>query len=456
MTRLVVVGGNAAGLSAASKAKRRNPSLEVEVLEAGPDISYSSCGIPYLVEGLVEDAGQLLVLSQQDAAERGIQVRTNSKAVAFNPYTKEVVFEGRGRGRDSVHYDKLLIATGAAPRNPIPGGDLEGVFAIRHLGDGLRLMERMQQSDCDCVAVVGGGYVGLEMAAAFQARASEVHLLQRGPRLLSSMDADITDGLNDWVEEAGIRVHLNAEVKRFSEGKAPGQLARVEAKKPLDVDTAIVAVGVQPATEFAVKAGVLATKEGHILVDDQMRTNFHDVWAAGDCVAARHILTGRPASVPLALPSNRMGRVAGDNIAASTESIPGPSLYFPGVIGTAITRVFGLAFAQTGLTEQACRAEGIDCVTALIESKSKAAYMPDAGDMAVKVVAEHTSGKLLGVQLVGPEDAGLRINAAAVAIHAGLKVGKLAEVETAYAPPFSPVWDPLIVAAEQCAKEVRK
>jgi NADPH-dependent 2,4-dienoyl-CoA reductase/sulfur reductase-like enzyme len=455
MTRLVVVGGNAAGLSAASKAKRRSPSLEVEVLEAGHDISYSSCGIPYLVEGLVEDAGQLLVLSPKDAAERGIQVRTGSRVVAFNPYTKEVVFEQGGR-RDSVHYDKLLLATGAAPRNPFPGGDLDGVFAIRHLGDGLRLMERMQQGDPEAVAVVGGGYVGLEMAAAFQARASEVHLLQRGPRLLSSMDADITDGLNDWVAEAGIHVHLNAEVKRFTEGKTAGQLARVEAKKPLDADLAIVAVGVQPATEFAVKAGVLATKEGHILVDDQMRTNFHDVWAAGDCVAARHLLTGRPASVPLALPSNRMGRVAGDSIAASTESIPGASLYFPGVIGTAIARVFGLAFAQTGLTEQACKAEGIDCVTALIESKSRAAYMPDAADMAVKVVAEHGSGKLLGAQVVGPEEAGLRINAAAVAIQAGMKVGKLAEVETAYAPPFGPVWDPLIVAAEQCAKEIRR
>jgi NADPH-dependent 2,4-dienoyl-CoA reductase/sulfur reductase-like enzyme len=455
MTRLVVVGGNAAGLSAASKAKRRTPDLEVEVLEAGPDISYSSCGIPYLVEGLVEDAGQLLVLSQEDAAERGIQVRTRSKAVAFNPYTKEVVFEGPA-GRDSVHYDKLLIATGAAPRNPFPGGALEGVFAIRHLSDGLRLMERLQEAELDRVAIVGGGYVGLEMAAALQARASEVHLLQRGPRLLSSLDEDITDGLNDYVQAAGVQVHLNADVKRFTEGKVPGRVARVEAKKSLDIDAAIVAVGVQPATEFAVKAGVASTKEGHILVDDQMRTNFHDVWAAGDCVAARHIITGRPTSVPLALPSNRMGRVAGDNIAASTENIPGPSLYFPGLIGTAITRVFGLAFAQTGLTEQHCKEEGIDCVTALIESKSKAAYMPDAGDMAVKVVAERGTGRLLGVQIAGPEESGLRINAAAVAIHAGMKVGKLAEVETAYAPPFGPVWDPLIVAAEQCAKEVKK
>ncbi|MEA3203252.1 MAG: hypothetical protein QOI63_927 [Thermoplasmata archaeon] len=454
MTRLVVVGGNAAGLSAASKAKRRNPDLEVEVLEAGPDISYSSCGIPYLVEGVVGDADQLLVLSPQAAAERGIQVRTQSRAVAFNPYTKEVVFEAKG-GRDSVHYDKLLLATGATPRNPFPGGDLEGVFALRHLGDGLRLMARLQEAPCDRVAIVGGGFLGLEMAAAFQARAGEVHLLQRGPRLLTTFDADMTDGLPEWLGQAGIQVHLDADVKRFAEGE-PGQLGAVEAKKTIDADLAIVAVGVQPATEFAVKAGVASTKEGHLLVDDQMRTNFHDVWAAGDCVAPRHIVTGRPTPTALALPSNRMGRVAGDNIAASTETIPAPSLYFPGVVGTAITRVLGLAFAQTGLTEQACQAEGIECVSALVESKSQAAYMPDAADMAVKVVAERATGKLLGVQIAGPEDAGLRINAAAVALLAGMKVGKLADAETAYAPPFSPVWDPLLVAAEQCAKEIRR
>ncbi|HEX2065307.1 MAG TPA: FAD-dependent oxidoreductase, partial [Candidatus Thermoplasmatota archaeon] len=354
------------------------------------------------------------------------------------------------------HYDRFLIATGAVPRNPFPGGGLDGVFAVRHLEDGLRLLRRVQEGPSGRVAVVGGGYVGLEMAAAFRARGGKVHLLQRGPRLLSSMDADMTDGLAEWVGQAGVEVHLDAKVKGFAEGGTPGRLARVEARQDLDADLAVVAVGVEPATAFAVKAGVASTKEGHILVDDQMRTNFHDVWAAGDCVAARHLLTGRPTAVPLALPSNRMGRVAGDSIAASTERIPAPSLFFPGLLGTAIVRVFGLSFAQTGLTEQACKAEGIDCAASLVESKSKAGYMPEADDMAVKVVAERGTGKLLGVQVAGPEAAALRINAAAVALHAGLKVGRLAEVETAYAPHFSPVWDPLIVAAEQCAKEVRR
>ncbi|MEK6985389.1 MAG: FAD-dependent oxidoreductase [Candidatus Thermoplasmatota archaeon] len=454
MTKLLVVGGNAAGLSAASKAKRRAPELEVEVLEAGHDISYSACGIPYLVEGQVQDPSQLLVLSEEAAAERGIAVRTRTRAVAFNPYTKEVTFQGPD-GRDSTHYDKLVLATGASPRNPFAGGDLEGVFTIRHVGDGVRLIRHLRNSDTRRVAVIGGGYVGLEMASAFLELEAEVHLLARGERLLSSLDPDMTDGLEDWITEQGITLHRNAKVKGFAPG-ADGKLARVEAAEALDVDLAIVAVGVEPNTAFAVKAGVHATKTGHILVDDQMKTNFHDVWAAGDCVAPRHLITGRPTAMALALPSNRMGKVAGDNVAAGLGSIPQSSMTFPGVLGTQITRVHGLVFAQSGITETQAKGEGIDAVSFLVESKSRAAYMPGAGDMALKLVAEQGTGKLLGCQIAGPEHAGLRINAAAVALQAGLTAKKLAEVETSYAPPFSPVYDPLIVAAAELAKLVRR
>ncbi len=455
MTKLVVLGGNAAGMSAASKAKRRAPDLEVEVLEAGHDISYSACGVPYLVEGLVEKPSQLLVLSEEDAAGRGINVRTRTTAVAFNPYTKEVTFNGP-EGRDASHYDKLLIATGTSPRNPFPGGDLKGVFTIRHIGDGVRLIRHLRDSDTRRVAIVGGGFVGLEMASAFLGLEADVHLFLRGQKLLTDMDADMTDGLEEWIEEQGITLHRDAGVKGFAAGKTEGTLGRVEAKEEFDADLAIVAVGVEPNTQFAIKAGVHSLKSGHLTVDDQMRTNFHDVWAAGDCVAPRHLVTGRPTPLPLALPANRMGKVAGDNIAASLGKIPESSLLFPGVLGTSITRVHGLAFAQTGITATQAKAEGIDAVSYLVESKTKAAYMPKVGDMALKLVAEQGTGKLLGCQLAGPEEVGLRINAAAVALQAGLTARKLSDVETAYAPPFSPVYDPLIVAAAELAKLVRK
>jgi NADPH-dependent 2,4-dienoyl-CoA reductase/sulfur reductase-like enzyme len=451
MPKLVVVGGNAAGMSCASKAKRRAPDLEVEVLEAGRDISYSMCGVPYLVEGLVEKPRQLLVLTDDEARERGIQVRMQTKAVAFNPYTKEVVFQGP-EGRDSVHYDRLCIATGSSARNPFPGGGLPGVFALRHIGDGLRLMRHLNEAGARRAVVVGGGFVGLEMAAALHTRGLETHLVQRGPRVLSTMDPDLTDGLEDWLREAGLELHLDQEAKGFA---GDGRVERVLGPE-LEADTAVVAVGVEPNTQFAVKAGVAALQSGHLLVDDQMRTNLHDVYAAGDCVAPRHVLTGRPTPMPLSLPSNRMGRVAGDAIAASLSDIPGQAQYFPGVVGTILTRAYGLCFAQTGLTETVARQEGFDVATALIESKDMAAYMPEASDMAVKVVADAHNGKLVGIQLAGPERAALRIDAAAVAVQHGLTVRKLADTETAYSPTFSPVYDPLVVAAAACVKNLKR
>lgn len=455
MTRLVVVGGNAAGMSAASKAKRRNPDLEVTVYEGGPHVSYSSCGIPHLVEGTVGEPEQLLVLDAGDIAKRGIDVITGTKAIGLNPYTKELTVQGPA-GRDAVHYDKLCIATGTEAANPFKGGDLGGVFTLRHITDGIRLMEHVDSAKAKRIGIVGGGFLGLEMAEAFAKRGAEVHLVTRG-RALPSFDADMTDGLQQFLTEKGIRVHADTDVKGLGEGKRKGQVGVIHAKgADIQVDAVLVAVGVKPQTGFATKGGIHALSTGHLLVDDQMRTNLHDVWAAGDCVAARHLITGRPAGVPLALPANRMGRVAGDNIAASTERIPGPSLFFPGVLGTTVTRIFGLGFAQTGLSQEEAKKEGFDIVTSLIESKSRAVYMPDAHDMAVKLVADKDSGKLLGAQIAGPADSVLRIDAAAVAIQAGLTARKLADVETAYAPPFSPVWDPLLVAAGELAKQTKK
>jgi NADPH-dependent 2,4-dienoyl-CoA reductase/sulfur reductase-like enzyme len=457
MTRLLVVGGNAAGLSCATKAKRRAPDLEVTVLEAGPNISYSSCGIPHLVAGTVEEPEQLLVLSPEKAREeRGVDVRIGTKAVALNAYTKEVTVQGPD-GRDALHYDKVCIATGCEALNPFKGGDLKGVFALRHVWDGVRLMEHVDSGKVKAMAIVGGGHVGLEMAEAFHRRGTEVHLFQKGDRLLSQFDPDITDGLSEFVRHKGIDLHLGAEVQSFGEGRRDGYAGVVHTKEgDTRADGVLVAVGVRPATAFATKAGVHALSTGHLLVDDHLRTNFHDMWAAGDCVAARHLITGRPTGMPLALPSNRMGRVAGDSIAASLERIPGPTSAFAGVAGTNIMRFFGLCFAQTGLNEAVARKEGFDVAVALVESKSKAAYMPGARDMAVKMVADRDSGRLLGVELAGPEECGLRIDAAAVALQAGLTVKKLAETETAYAPPFSPVWDPLLTAASELAKQVRK
>ncbi|MEA3137308.1 MAG: CoA-dependent sulfur oxidoreductase, partial [Thermoplasmata archaeon] len=281
MTSLLVVGGNAAGMSCAAKAKRRAPELEVTVIEAGPNVSYSSCGIPHLIAGTVEEPEDLLILTPEKAKEKGIDVHVKTAALALNAYTKEVTVQGP-KGRDALHYDKLCIATGASALNPLKGGDLKGVFSVRHVWDGVRLMEHVDSAKSKRFGIVGGGHVGLEMAEAFHKRGTEVHLFQKGPRLLSQFDADITDGLAEFVEQKGIKLHLDCEVTGLSEGKREGQVGLIHSKeKDVTVDGVLVAVGVKPNTAFAAKAGVHALSTGHLLVDDNMRTNFHDLWAAG-------------------------------------------------------------------------------------------------------------------------------------------------------------------------------
>ena len=457
MPRLVVVGGNAAGLAAAAKAKRKRSDLEIIVLEQGEHASFSSCGIPHMVAGDIRAPDALLVLDEAQMQERGLDVRLRTKAVAFNPYTKAVAFDGPG-GRDEMTYDKLLLATGTRPRNPFPGGELEGVHALRHHDDGVRLMRDLQARKTKRAVVVGAGYVGLEMAEGLHRHGAEVHMVTRGERVLSDFDAELTEGLPDYLAEHGVKVHTGVPEVSFEAAASGGgkRLGTVHAHKALKADIAVVAVGLQPNTEMAVKAGVAATREGYILVDDNMRTNYHDVWAAGDCVAPRHLLTGRPTPIPLGLPSNRMGRVAGDAIAASLEKFPVPASSFPGVIGTVATRAFGLCFAKTGLTEADAKEERLDVETSLIEAKASAGYMPGAGDVAVKMVADRDTQKLLGCQLIGPEESALRIDAAAIAVQTGVKVGKLADIEMAYSPKMSPVWDPLLVCAGDLAKKLRK
>jgi CoA-dependent NAD(P)H sulfur oxidoreductase len=456
MTRLVVLGGNAAGMSAASKAKRRGPDLEVVVLEASQDVSYSVCGTPFLVQQDIEDAADLRMLDEEGLQKRGITVRRGAKATAFNPYSKEVAFESKG-GRDSIAYDKLLVATGSSAVVPFKAPPPKGVFALRRLEETVALEAFIKEERPKKAAVVGAGAVGLEMASAFAQRGLDVHLYEKGPRPLPMFDQDMTQGMPAWLEKKGVTLHVGTEVAELGE-QGRGRLGSVVTKagKEQRADLAVVAAGLQPNTQFAVKAGVHALNTGHILVDDHMRTNFHDVWAAGDCVAARHIVSGRPTPVPLALPSNRMGRIAGDSIAASLERIPGPSQTFTGVVGTFLTRLWDMGFAKTGLSEEEAKAERMDAVAVHVESTAKADYMPRPGRVNLKLVADRDSGKLLGAQLMGPGDSALRINAAALAVQVGMTARRLSEAETAYSPSFGPVWDPLVVAAAELAKACRK
>ncbi len=449
MPRVVVVGGNAAGMSAASVAKRRAPDLEVVVVEAGEYISYSACGIPYHVGGIVTgDISRLVSVTPQAARDqRGLDVRLGTRAIAIDPRRREVTVEKDG-GRWTEPYDRLVVATGTEPRLPFDGAAQPGVFAVRHLGDGIAMRDWVRERNPRTAVVIGAGYVGIEMAEAFHALGMTTTILTRSGRLMRpSFDADVLDPLKQALAGASIPVEAAGVIRGITgNGHVTGVVTEA-GEYPADI--VVAAAGVSPRTGLLREAGAALTKQGAVLVDDGMRTTLPDVWAAGDCVAHTHGITRQPVFLPLALPANRSGRVAGDRIA-------GGDSVMPPVLATAATRFNAVELARTGVTEEEASVLGYPCAVTRIEDVTKAGYFPGVGDVVVKMVAERTSGKLLGVQMVGGDGTALRINAAAVALAAGMTADALEQVDTAYAPPYSPVYDPLLIGARLTAREAAR
>lgn len=445
MDRLVVVGGGAAGMSAASVAKRRDPELEVVVLEHGTHISFSACGMPYWVGGIVEgDQDRLVVLSPADARERGLDVRLQTQAVDVDPETRTLELEGP-EGRASLGYDRLILAPGVEPRTPWPGCDLEGVHALRHLDDGTRLVDDLDQHHVEHACVIGGGFVGLEMAEALVHRGIETSVVHSQATLMSGViEPALGERINRRVRQAGVELTLEHRADGL-EGQDRVTGVAVDGKT-VAADLVIMAIGAAPRTELAEAAGCTLTTSGAIKVDDRMQTTVDGVLAAGDCVAFPHKLTGEPTFLPLALHANRSGRIAG-------ETVTGNDARFPGVLGTAITRFEDLEIAATGLTLPAAKEAGFDAVAETITSQTRAGYFPGSSEIHVRMVVERGTGQVVGCQIVGGTGAGQRIDTAAAAIWMGATADDVESMDLSYAPPFSPTWDPVAIAARIAGRE---
>ncbi len=439
MGRLVVVGGGAAGMSAASVAKRRDPELEVVVLEQGKHVSFSACGMPYWAGGIVEGGqDRLVVLSPEDARERGLDVRLQTEALDVDPEARTLELEGP-EGRASLGYDRLVLAPGVEPRTPWPGCDLEGIHALRHLDDGIRLVEDLGRHAVEHACVIGGGFVGLEMAEAFVHRGIETSLVHSGATLMSGViEPTLGEMINRRVRDAGVELILEQRADGL-EGETRVTGVEIGGDR-VTADLVIMAIGARPRTELAEAAGCSLTTSGAIQVDGRMRTTVDGILAAGDCVAFPHKLTGEPTFLPLALHANRAGRIAG-------ETVAGNDARFPGVLGTAITRFEDLEIAATGLTLPAAEEAGFDAVAEAITSQTRAGYFPGSSDIHVRMVVERGTGRVLGCQIVGGTGAGQRIDTAASAIWMGATADDVEAMDLSYAPPFSPTWDPVAIAA---------
>jgi NADPH-dependent 2,4-dienoyl-CoA reductase/sulfur reductase-like enzyme len=451
--RLVVVGGDAAGMSAASQARRlRGPDeLEIVAFERSHFTSYSACGIPYWVGGDVPERDRLIARSPEEHRARDIDLRMRTEVVEIDVERRRV----RARELDTgdaywTSYDKLVIATGARPVRPdLPGVDAPGVHGVQNLDDGQALLDTLAATEGRRAVVVGAGYIGVEMAEALINLGYEVTVVNRGKEPMSTLDPDMGRLVHRAMEGMGITMVDDAEVTKFLTGD-DGRVRAVatdDAEYPADV--VVLGIGVRPETGLARAAGLPVGEHGGLLTDLSMRVRGHDdIWAGGDCVEVLDLVSGRERHIPLGTHANKHGQVIGANVGGGYAT-------FPGVVGTAVSKVCDLEIARTGLREKDARRAGLQFVAVTIESTSRAGYYPGAAPMTVKMLAERRTGRLLGVQIVGREGAGKRVDIAAVALTAGMTVEQMTALDLGYAPPFSPVWDPVLVAARKAVTAVR-
>ena len=441
--RLVVVGGVAAGTKAASRARRVEPGMEITVYQEEPEPSISECGLPYLLSGVVERRDQLVARTPGKFAEKDIDVRVRHRVEEIRPAEKKLSVRNLKTGETfEDSYDRLVIATGArAAMPPIPGADLDGVFGLRFLTDADEILGHIGKHSPKKAVVVGGGYIGLEVAENLCGLGMEVSLIEGAERVALSYGPEVSEMVKEELEKNGVHVHTGAQVEEFVGEERVRAVRFGDAE--IEAELVIVGVGVTPSVELAREAGVKIGETGAIRVDRNMRTSLPDVWAAGDCVETTNLVSGEPAWVPLGDTANQMGRVAGTNAASPAgEGV----LEFPGVLGTGIFKVFDLGVGKTGLSEEEAEAADYEVVSAQVESVDRAGYYPSQRPVFLKLIADGETGRLLGAEAAG-SGADKLTDVCATALWGRLSYPDLVNLDLAYAPPFGPALSPVIQAA---------
>jgi NADPH-dependent 2,4-dienoyl-CoA reductase/sulfur reductase-like enzyme len=451
--RLVVIGGDAAGMSAASQARRmKDPGeLEIVAFERGHFSSYSACGIPYWVGGEVTDREALIARSPEEHRARDIDLRMRTEVTEIDVDGSRVRARELDGGEEYwTSYDKLVIATGATPLRPaLPGIELPGVHGVQTLDDGQALLDTLSRATGRRAVVVGAGYIGVEMAEALINHGFEVTVVNRGKEPMSTLDPDMGRMVHTAMEGLGITMVNDTEVTGILAGEDGRARAVAAGDREFPADVVVLGIGVRPATTLAEAAGLPLGASGGLLTDLGMRVRGHrNIWAGGDCVEVLNLVSGQQQHVALGTHANKHGQVIGANAGGGYAT-------FPGVVGTAVSKVCDLEIARTGLREKDALRVGMRFHAVTIESTGRAGYYPGASLMSVKMLAEERTGKLLGVQIVGREGAAKRVDVAAVALTAGMTVEQMTALDLGYAPPFSPVWDPVLVAARKAAAAVR-
>ncbi|MBF0254640.1 MAG: FAD-dependent oxidoreductase [Candidatus Omnitrophica bacterium] len=444
--KVIVIGGVAAGMKAASKIMRLDSSAGVTVIEKGKHLSFAGCGLPYHVSGVIADEKELMTTAAGTLRDAGfflkvknVGVRNLTEAIAIDRHQKCVRVKDLTTGHEEeLPYDRLLLATGAEPlRLPVPGLDLGNVFSLHRVEDAAAMKAALGAKVSEAV-VIGGGLIGVEAVEALHSAGVKVTLLERLDQILPFLDWEISQLVQNHLKSKGVEVRTLTTVTALA-GKVNVEAVETD-QGVFKAGLVVVAAGVRPRVELAKSAGLSIGPTGAIRTNAQMQTEDPDIFAAGDCAETVHRVTGKPCWLPLGSTANKQGRVAAMNICGRTDA-------FPGILKTSVCKVFDYAVGSTGLSEKEARAAGYDVSTVLAPSPDRAHYYPGAKPIMIKLVAEAKNRRLLGAQIVGPGQADKRIDVAATAITAGMTVDEIAELDLCYAPPYSNAMDPIITAA---------
>ena len=448
--RLIIIGGVAGGATAAARARRLDENTEIILFERGPYISFANCGLPYYLGGIIEERDELLVTTPADLSRRyRIDVRTQCEVASIDRQNREVTV--KDLSSDTVYlerFDKLILSPGAAPvQPPLEGINLENIFTVRTIPDIDGIKQYVDEQHPQSAVVVGGGFIGLEMAENLVHRNITVTLVEMLDQVMAPLDVEMARMVQAQLAEKGMQLNLGDGVKRFV--KETGRLQVVTEKgNRFACDLVILAIGVRPENRLALSAGLAINDQGGIVTDTAMATSDPDIYAVGDAVQVSHRVSGHPAMIPLAGPANRQGRVAADNVHGRDST-------YPGSLGTAIVKIFDQVIASTGLNEKTAAQQGLDYRKSYTCSGSHASYYPGSTAMTIKLLFTPKEGKILGAQIVGEQGVDKRIDVIATAICGQMTVYDLAQLELAYAPPFSSAKDPVNMAGFVAANHLK-
>ncbi len=439
--KVVIVGGVAGGATAAARIRRLDEHAQIIIFEKSGYISYANCGLPYFIGGVIEDRAELTLQTPESFWSRfRIQVKTGHEVTGILPEEKAVTVKNLETGEEwKESYDKLILSPGAKPTRPnLPGIDSEKLFSLRTVEDTFRIHDYVEKMNPKSAVLVGGGYIGVEVAENLREKGLEVTIVQRPKQLMNTLDYDMASFVHSELRQKGINLKLGSSVTGFAQ--KDGQIITLLAGEDgIGADMVLLAIGVTPDSHLAKQAGLDLGIKGSIVVNDRMETSDPDIYAVGDAVQVKHFVTGDDAVIALAGPANKQGRIAADNIC-------GGDSHYLGSQGSSIIKIFDLTAAGTGLTEKAAAAAGIDYDSVVLSPSSHAGYYPGAKVMTMKVVFEKESLRLLGAQIVGTQGVDKRIDVLATAIHAGMRADQLKDLDLAYAPPFSSAKDPVNMA----------